>query len=110
MQTSPKRMRHKYNAVPTEADGQRFDSKAEARFYHRLCELKRMGLVVQFLRQVPFHLPGGVKYVCDFMVFEESGEVRFIDVKGMDTAMSKAKRKMVADLYAPIIIEVVTDV
>lgn len=103
-------VRHKYNAVATELDGQRFDSKAEARFYQRLCELREMGLVVQFLRQVPFHLPGGIKYVCDFMVFEDGGEVRFIDVKGMDTPMSKAKRAQVEALYTPIKIEVVKDV
>lgn len=101
------RIRHKYNAVATELDGQRFDSKAEARFYQRLCELRKMGLVIQFLRQVPFHLPGGIRYVCDFMVFEDGGAVKFIDVKGMDTPMSKSKRAQVEALYAPIKIEVV---
>ena len=100
-------IRHKYNAVATELDGQRFDSKAEARFYQRLCELKSLGLVIQFLRQVPFYLPGGIRYVCDFMVFEEGGAVKFIDVKGMDTPRSKAKRVQVEALYAPIKIEVV---
>lgn len=100
-------MRHKYNASPQRVDGHRFDSKAEAAFAQVLEQEKADGLIIQYLRQVPFHLPGGVKYVCDFMVFNADGEVRFIDVKGMDTPASKIKRKQVEELYAPIRIMVV---
>jgi len=103
-------MRHKYNAVRVELDGHKFDSKAEARFWQHLMGLKQVGVIVQVLRQVPFHLPGGVKYICDFQVFEADGDVRFIDVKGMDTPASRLKRKQVAELYAPIEIEVVKNV
>ena len=62
-----------------------------------------------FLRQVPFDLPGNVKYVCDFQVFLATGDVEFIDTKGRDTKMSIAKRKMVEELY-PVEIKIVTKV
>lgn len=100
-------MRHKYNAVKTELDGIKFPSKAEARRYSQLKLLKQSGEVIQFLRQVPFHLPGGVKYVCDFQVFWSDGRVTFEDSKGMATQMFLAKKKMVEQLYAPITIELV---
>jgi hypothetical protein len=100
-------IRHKYGAVRTELDGIKFASKAEARYYGQLKIRKDAGEVVQFLRQVPFHLPGGVRYVCDFMVFCADGSVEFIDVKGMKTAAFVAKQKMVEELYAPIRIKCV---
>jgi hypothetical protein len=51
------------------------------------------------LRQVPLHLPGGVKYVCDFQVFWQDGHVSFEDVKGMKTPLYIAKKKIVEELY-----------
>lgn len=100
-------MRHKYNAVATECDGIKFQSKAEARQYLKLKDLKQSGEVIQFLRQVPFHLPGGVKYVCDFLVFWADGRVSFQDVKGMKTQVFSVKQRLVEQLYAPITIELV---
>jgi hypothetical protein len=49
--------------------------------------------------QVPFHLPGGVKYVCDFMVLYKDGLIDFVDVKGFETAEFKMKKKLVESLY-----------
>ena len=100
-------MRHKYNAVKTECDGIKFDSKKEAQYYRDLKLRKAVGEVIQYLRQVPFHLPGGVRYVVDFMEFHSDGTVHFVDVKGMQTKDFIMKKKMVESLYAPIIIEVV---
>lgn len=100
-------MRHKYNAVKTKLDGITFDSKAEARRYEALKQLKQDGEIVQFLRQIPFYLPGGVRYVCDFQIFWADGRVTFEDVKGMVTTLFTAKKKMVEDLYAPITIDIV---
>lgn len=97
---------HKFRAVPTELDGIKFASKAEARYYAQLKLRQAAGEVVFFLRQTPFHLPGGVKYVCDFLVFEADGSCHVIDVKGMETATFKAKRKQVEALF-PVRIEVV---
>lgn len=102
-----RRIGHKYAAVATEVDGMRFDSKKEARYYATLKLRRAAGEVVQFLRQVPFHLPGGVRYVCDFLEFHADGTVHFVDTKGVETADFKAKRRMVETLYAPIRIEVV---
>ena len=97
-------IRHKYSAVPTETDGIKFSSKKEARYYQQLKLRQQAGEVVMFLRQVPFHLPGGVKYVCDFVEFLASGEVAVIDVKGLKTPMYVAKSKMVEALYPVTIV------
>ena len=103
----PDRMlRHKFGAVRTVKDGISFPSKAEARFYDELVMRQRGGDVLFFLRQVPFHLPGGVRYVVDFQVFHSDGRVRFIDVKGLETPEFITKKKLVEALY-PVEIEVV---
>ena len=100
-------IRHKYNATPTETDGIKFASRREAKYYTELKARKEAGEVIFFLRQVPFHLPGGVKYVADFMEFLADGSVRVVDVKGMETPTYKAKKRMVEAIYAPVKIEVV---
>ena len=99
-------LRHKFGAVRTVKDGISFPSKAEARFYDELVMRQRGGDVLFFLRQVPFHLPGGVRYVVDFQVFHSDGRVRFIDVKGLETPEFITKKKLVEALY-PVEIEVV---
>lgn len=108
-------MRHKYGAKPTTIHGIRFDSKREARYYDELLLRQRAGEVLVFLRQTPFHLPGGVRYVCDFQEFHADGTVHFVDVKGWNEKKQEfyltkdfiRNKKMVEDLYAPIQIEVV---
>lgn len=100
-------VRHKYGARPSEVDGIRFASQKEAKYYGELKIRQRIGEVLFFLRQVPFHLPGGVKYVADFMEFLSDGTVKVVDVKGVETEMFKAKKRMVEELYAPVKIEVV---
>lgn len=100
-------LRHKYNAVRDECDGYKFHSKAEARYYRMLKLRRDTGEVPVFLMQVPFVLPGGVRYVVDFLEFHADGTVHWIDVKGRDTRASINKRKQVEALYAPIRIEVV---
>lgn len=99
-------IRHKFGAKRTELDGIKFASKKEATYYQSLNLTIKSGKLLFFLRQVPFHLPGGVKYVCDFMEFWEDGEVRVVDVKGMRTPAYKAKKRMVEALYPITIIEV----
>ena len=98
--------RHKFKAQPVVNDGIRFDSKKEARYYEQLKLAKAGGLIVFFLRQIPFDLPGGVKYRCDFQIFYTDGTIRFVDVKGFETKDFIMKKKMVENLY-PIKIEVV---
>ena len=92
-------IRHKFRAVPTETDGIKFSSKKEARYYSELKLRQKSGEVVFFLRQVPFHLPGGIRYVVDFVIFNVDGSVQFVDVKGMATAMYRTKKKIVESLY-----------
>lgn len=82
----------------------------EAAYYDYLKAKVASGEVVTFLMQTPFHLPGGVRYVCDFQVFWADGRTEFIDVKGMETASFKAKKKMVESSYSPITITVVKKV
>lgn len=104
-----KQTRHKFGAKPSESDGFRFDSKIERRYYDKLKLRQKTGEVVFFMRQSPFHLPGNIRYVVDFVEFHSDGTVHFIDVKGFDTPTSKMKRKQVEDLY-PVKIEIVTSV
>lgn len=96
--------KHKFNAQRTEVDGIKFDSKKEAKYYQGLLLRQKAGEIIFFLRRIPFYLPGGVKYVCDFQEFRSDGTVHFIDTKGMKTPMYIAKKKMVEAIY-PITIE-----
>lgn len=105
--TYRKTIKHKYSAVRTECDGIKFDSKKEAEYYKNLKLRVASGEVITFLRQPTFHLTGGVRYIADFQEFHADGTVHFIDVKGMQTAQFKNKKKMVEAIYAPIKIEIV---
>jgi len=98
-------LRHKFRAKPSEADGIIFASKKEMDYYRELLLRKKSGEVLFFLRQVPFHLPGNVRHVIDFVEFWSDGTVHVVEVKGYDTPMGKLKRKQVMDLY-PINVEV----
>ena len=97
-------VKHKFHAKPTELDGIKFPSKKEANYYATLKLRQKSGEIIFFLRQVPFYLPGGIKYVCDFQEFWSDGTVHFVDTKGHKTPMYKTKKKMVEALY-PIEIE-----
>ena len=99
-------LKHKFKAKRTNVDDIKFSSKKEANRYNTLKLLRKSGEILFFLRQVPFHLPGGVKYVCDFLIFWVNGEVTIEDVKGFKTESYKAKKKMVEALYPIEISEV----
>lgn len=77
--------RHKFNAVATELDGIKFSSRAEAEYYGHLKTLEKAGELVGFMRQPVFHLPGGTRYVADFLCFWADGRVETLDVKGHET-------------------------
>ena len=100
------RARHKFNAVRSELDGIKFPSKKECNRYRQLKLLQASGEVSFCLRQVPFHLVGGVKYVCDFLIFWSDGNVTIEDVKGMKTSLYTAKKKMVEATYPIEITEI----
>ena len=97
-------IKHKYKAKPTVRDGIRFDSKKEAKYYDELKIRVAAGEVLFFLRQVPFHLPDGVKMIIDFLEFRTDGTVHVVDVKGYKTDVYKIKKRMVEALY-PVDVE-----
>lgn len=92
-------LKHKFGAIRTELDGIKFGSKKESKRYQELLYLQKTGEVLFFLRQTPFHLPGNIKYLCDFVVFWKNGDITFEDVKGMKTPMYTLKKKQVEALY-----------
>lgn len=101
-----RRQRHKFYARPQELDGLRFDSKKEAEYYRKLKLRQSAGEIVMFLRQVPLHLPGGVKLVVDFQEFHADGTVHFVDTKGVMTESWMAKKRIAESIY-PVEIEIV---
>ena len=93
------RRRSKYGAQATTIDGHRFPSKKEATFYSDLCLQLKARSILGFCIQPRFLLPGPVWYVADFIVWDTSGEVRVIDVKGLRTPQYKDKRKQVRAIH-----------
>ena len=102
-------VKHKFGAVKTENDGFKFDSKMEARYYTCLKKLRDVtGEIRFFLRQAPFHLPGNIRCVIDFVVFWSDGTVTFEDVKGVETPRFKLKRTQVESLF-PVELKTITN-
>ncbi|MCP1376019.1 DUF1064 domain-containing protein [Dyella lutea] len=91
----------KYRNQVTVVDGIRFDSKREARYYEQLKLRKQAGEVSYWLRQVPVHLPGGTRYVLDFLVFftEPGRDPEYVDVKGRETPVFRLKKREVEHHY-----------
>lgn len=99
-------VKHKFFAVRSECDGFKFASKKELRRYLELKMLRQAGEVSFFQMQSPFHLTGGVKYICDFQVYWSNGDITFEDVKGVRTPMYILKKKQVEVLYPITITEI----
>jgi hypothetical protein len=87
-------------------DGSWHQSKKEAEYCTTLQLRQKAGDIAFFLEQVPFRLPGGVKYLLDFMVFRKNGAIDYFDVKGVRTDVYKIKKKQVESLYGIEIQEV----
>ena len=94
-----RKLRHKFNAKAVIRQGKRYDSKLEGRYAAKLELAQKAGDLLFFLRQVPFDLPGGVKYRADFMEFWADGEVKVTDCKGMETQLFKLKKAQLEELY-----------
>ena len=101
-----KKLKHKFGAIPTIVDDIKFSSKKESKRYLQLKALKDAKQIIFFLRQVPFHLPGNVKYICDFLIFWEDETVTIEDVKGFKTPAYITKKKIVESIYPIKITEV----
>ena len=84
--------RNKYGNQPTEVNGKKFDSKHEADVYE---ELRLECLADEHVGlgcQVAFYLPGGVKYIADFVTLEDDGTFTVYDAKSEATRKDKTYR------------------
>ena len=79
----------KYGNRRVEIDGKKFDSKHEAEVYGELMLRKRAGELRVVLRQVPFDLPGGIKYIADFVTLDFAGNIEVIDAKSPITRQNR---------------------
>ena len=102
--------RAKYGNRRVEIDGMKFDSQKEADFYFsRLLPAWRLGELKLLARQVPFDLPGGIKYVADFVIVGMNGDVDVIDTKSEATKKNRVyinKKKQMASEWGIEIKEV----
>jgi hypothetical protein len=97
--TLPHKATHKFGAVRTERAGLKFDSKAEADYHDLLQVAVRAGDLVGLMRQPVFYLPGGTRYIADFLCSWGDGRVDARDVKGVETAEFKVKWREVQVAY-----------
>ena len=72
-----------------EIDGKKFDSKHEAEVYQGLMLRRRAGELWLVLRQVAFDLPGGIRYIADFVTIDRAGNVEVIDAKSAPTRKNR---------------------
>lgn len=103
----------KYRAIPTEVDGVRFASKAEARRYGQLKLLQASGEIRDLALQPRYPLAvKGQKvatYIADFAYTDRlTGKFIVEDVKSAPTAtpLYKLKKKLVKAIYGIDIMEV----
>lgn len=89
---------HKFGSQRCEKDGIKFPSKLERNCYSVLKDLESTGVILFFLRQIPFDLPGGYIHRVDYCVFTKNSVI-FIEAKGKDLTVGKMKRTQVEDLY-----------
>lgn len=84
--TKPAKKRNKYGAVKTRGrDGRLYDSKLEAKVADELLLRKEVGMVNDYLCQVPIVFACGKRWRCDFLVFFTiTNSVIFIEVKGRE--------------------------
>jgi hypothetical protein len=97
---------HKFSAKQVKHEGENFASKLEFAYKKHLDLMQKAGEVVFYLTQVPIRLPGGTKYVVDFLVFNSDNSVHFIDTKGVETDTFKIKKREIEALY-PFEIDIV---
>lgn len=97
----------KYRAKPTVVNGRKYASKLEASYAQKLAVLQQAGKVIGWCEQVPFTLPGGIKYRCDFLVFYADGTTRFVETKGFETPEWKLKMRLMAEAHPWATVDVV---
>lgn len=101
--------RPKYGNRRVTVDGVKFDSQKEADTYMGLLGMYRAGELRLLIRQAPFDLPGGIRYVADFVSVDNEGRVRVIDTKSPITARNRTyinKKKQMKAIWGIDIEEV----
>lgn len=92
--------RQKYGNRRVEVDGMKFDSQHEAQVYAELMLRVRAGALKVVLRQVAFDLPGGIRYIADFMTIDHENRVTVYDAKSEITRKNRVyinkKKQMLA--------------
>ena len=84
--------RNKYGNEKTQSNGKRFDSKHEAQVYEQLRLRCLSGEFIALACQVAFYLPGGVKYLADFVTIGKDMSVVVYDAKSEATRKDKTYR------------------
>lgn len=106
---TPKK-RPKYGNRKVEIDGMKFDSQHEAYVYFgTLLPSWRCGTYKLLARQVPFDLPGGIRYIADFVTVSVDGHVSVIDAKSEATRKNRTyinKKKQMKAIWGLEIMEV----
>lgn len=85
----------KYNAKPTEYNGVRYASKAEAQYAQVLDILLRSGQIIDWIGQPKVRLGApDMTYRPDFLVIPKGERPYFVDVKGHETQRFRDIKKL----------------
>jgi len=106
-----RRRKNKYGAIKVQYDGYKFDSKLEAARYKQLKLMEKAGQLTNLELQPKFPCEVSGKKICtyisDFRYTLKNGKEVVEDVKGVETAVFKLKKKLVEALYPDVTIEIV---
>ena len=103
----PLKGKPKYGNQKTTVDGRVFDSLHEAAVYKELLIRWKAWEIRSVCCQVPFLLPGGVKYIADFAVLENDGTYTVMDAKSEATRKDKVYRMKKRQMRECLGIEIV---
>ena len=107
--TAIKGKANKYGNQRVEIDGKKFDSKHEAEVYGELMLRRRDGELQVVIRQVSFDLPGGIRYIADFVTVDSEGRFEVLDAKSEATRKNRVyinKKKQMLSEWGIVIKEV----
>lgn len=109
--TTPPPKRSKYGNRRVEIDGMKFDSQHEADYYFGvLMPRVKAGELKTVCRQVAFDLPGGIKYIADFVTILPDQRIEnVIDAKSAATRKDRVyinKKKQMKACWDIDILEV----
>jgi len=105
------RFNNKYGAKLTEYNGKKYHSKREAAYAEELDWRLKAGDIKSWRGQVntPLAVAGNLicRYIVDFVITENDGTEKYIEVKGYWTPEAKLKLKLFNALYPDIKLEIV---